>query len=66
MPPERIVAFVGEALDGGLLDGAVHPLDLAAGSGVTRYRQPMLDVEIGACRFEGMAEQRFFLDRQRR
>lgn len=34
------VAFVMEALDGRLLDGAVHPLDLAVGPRMVRFGKP--------------------------
>ena len=38
MLPEPVVALIGEALDEGLLDGPVHPLDPAVGP-----RMPGLD-----------------------
>jgi hypothetical protein len=34
-----------EAFDGRLLDRSVHPLDLSVGPGVTRLREPVLDVD---------------------
>jgi hypothetical protein len=42
--PQLVVALVVEAFDGGLLDGPVHPLDLAVGSWVVRFGEPVLDV----------------------
>jgi hypothetical protein len=46
------VAVIVEPLDCRLLEGAVHPLDLAVRSGMVRFRQPVLntvglDVEFG-------------------
>lgn len=38
------MVFVVEALDGCLLDGAVHPLDLPIGPRVVRLGEPMFDV----------------------
>jgi hypothetical protein len=40
---ELIVAVVVEALDGGLLDRAVHALDLAVVPGVVELRETMFD-----------------------
>ncbi len=42
--PQLLVALVVEAFDGGLLDGAVHPLDLTVGPGVVRLGEAVLDV----------------------
>jgi hypothetical protein len=39
---------VVEALDGGLRDCPVHPLDLTVGRGVLHFGQPMLDTVIVA------------------
>ena len=39
------MGFIVEALDGRILDGAVHPLDLAIGPGVLGLGQTMIDVE---------------------
>ena len=50
-----IVAIVVEALDGGVLDRPVHALDLAVRPRVSRFRQPMLNVEIGAGVLEGVS-----------
>ena len=41
--PEFVVAGVVVALDGGILDGAVHPLDLAIGPRVVRFGEPVLN-----------------------
>jgi len=40
---QLVVAVVMKALDGRLLDGAVHPFDLAIGPWVVRLGQPVLD-----------------------
>ena len=41
--PELVVAVVVVALDRGVLDRSVHPLDLAVGPGVVLLGQAMLD-----------------------
>lgn len=46
--PEFIVAAVMVALDAGVLDGAVHALDLATGPWVVRLGEPMLDAVFAA------------------
>lgn len=38
------MAIVVEALDGRLIDGAVHPLDLTIGPRVVRLGEPVLDI----------------------
>ncbi len=43
MRAQLIVTVVMETLDGGLLDGAVHPLDLTIGPGMIGLRQSVLD-----------------------
>src|SRR5215510_1631924 len=48
-----VMGFVVEALDGRLLDGAVHPLDLAIGPRVLGLGQTMIDVVASARHFEG-------------
>src|SRR5215211_1929941 len=58
MLPELVMGLVVEALDGGVLDRAVHPLDLTVGPGMTRFGQSMFDVEVGTGRFERMAPER--------
>ena len=40
---ELTMVFIVEAFDGRLLDRAVHPFDLAIGSGGGGLRQPVLD-----------------------
>lgn len=42
MGAQFVVAVVVEALDGGVLDGAVHPFDLTVGPGMVRLGQPVL------------------------
>jgi hypothetical protein len=44
MSSELIVSLVEVALNGGILDSAVHPLDLTVGPGVLGLCQPMIDV----------------------
>jgi hypothetical protein len=43
VPPELFVAVGVEAFDGGVLDGAVHPLDLTIGPGVVDAGEAVLD-----------------------
>src|SRR5215208_3641369 len=52
--PELIVADVVEALDGGVLDGAVHALDLTIGPGMAWLGGAVLDLEIGTSCLEGV------------
>lgn len=47
------MGFVVEALDGRVLDGSVHPLDLSIGPRVLGFGQAMVDVVAGARYFEG-------------
>ena len=58
VPPELVVALVVVALDRGILDGAVHALDLPVGPQVPWLGQPVFDVELGAGELEGVAEER--------
>ena len=44
MRSQLVVAFVMEALDGRLFDGAVHSFDLPVGPGVVRFGQPALNI----------------------
>lgn len=46
--PEFIVAALTVALDAGVLDSAVHALDLAIGPRVVRPGEPMLDAVFAA------------------
>lgn len=55
MLPELIVALIVEALDGGVLDSSVHPLDLAVGPRVPSLGRAVLDVVPGAGVFEGVS-----------
>ena len=43
---QLIVAVVMEAFDGGFLDGAVHPFDLAVGSGMVRLGKSVLEAVV--------------------
>jgi hypothetical protein len=43
VPPELIEAVAVGALDGGILDGAVDPLDLTIGPGMVDAREAVLD-----------------------
>src|SRR5919206_3102786 len=52
---ELVAAGVVEALDGRVLDGPVHALDLTIRPRVPRLGQSVLDVEISAGRLEGVA-----------
>jgi hypothetical protein len=62
---QLIVGLVVEALDRRLLDGPVHPLDLAVGPGVLWLGQAMIDVGLCAGQLEGMGpEQLATLDGQ--
>lgn len=47
--------MVEVSLYGGILDGSVHALDLAVGSGMVGLGQPMLDPVKEAVPVEGMA-----------
>jgi hypothetical protein len=55
MASEFIMSFVIEALDGSVLDGAVHPLDLAIGPRMLRLGETVIDVVAGAGHFEGVS-----------
>lgn len=56
---ELVVAFVIEAPDSRILDGPVHPLDLAVGPRVPCLGRSVLDVVRGASVFEGMGPEAF-------
>src|ERR671928_785922 len=58
---ELVVAGVVEALDGRVLDGPVHSLDLTICPRVPRLGQSVLDVEISASRLEGVAAEEYVL-----
>src|SRR4029077_20233691 len=53
MSAQFIVGFVEVAFDGGVLDGAVHPLDLTVGPGMLGLCQAVIDIVEGAGIFEG-------------
>jgi hypothetical protein len=53
MGSELVVALVVEALDGGVLDGAVHTLDLTIGPRMPGLGQTTIDIVASARYFEG-------------
>jgi hypothetical protein len=53
MSSKLVMGFVVEALDGRILDGPVHPLDLTIGPRVPGLGQAMTDVVAGARYFKG-------------
>lgn len=59
MATELVVALVVEALDRRILDGSVHPLDLAIGPWMFGLGRAVLDVVRGAGVFEGMCPEEF-------
>ena len=54
MVPKLVVAIVMVALDGGVLDGAVHSLDLAIGPRMVGLGQAVLDAVLAADLVEAM------------
>ena len=58
MRAQPVVRLVVVATHGRFLERAVHPFDLTVGPRVVRLREPVLDLEIGAGEFEGMATER--------
>ena len=46
------MAFVVEALDGCVLDSAVHPLDLTVGPWVLCFGRPVLDIVFSTGKFK--------------
>ena len=54
MSSQLIVGFVEVAFDGGVLEGAVHPFNLAVRPGMLGLCQPVIDIVEGAGIFEGM------------
>ena len=69
MLAELVVAFVVEALDRRILDGAVHPFDLTVRPRMFWPGRPMLNVGLCAGVFEGMGAEDFscrhgFLDKR--
>lgn len=59
MLAQLLVAVVVEAPDGGLLDGSVHPLDLAVGPGMLCFGRAVLDIVRGTGVFECMGPEAF-------
>lgn len=57
--PKLVVGVIVEAVNGGLLDGSVHPLDLAVGPRVPGLGEPVVDVTDGAGMFESMSPEWF-------
>ena len=53
------VIFVMVGSHGGLLDGAVHALDLAVGLGVIGFGQTVIDVVAGTGQLESMGAEEF-------
>ena len=53
--PELLVAVGVVALDGCVLDGGVHSLDLTIGPGMDDPGQPVLDAVLGADAVEDVA-----------
>ena len=51
------MGFVVEALDGGVLERAVHAFDLPIGPGIFRLGQPVVDVVLGTGVLEGMSSE---------
>ena len=61
MRAQLIVGFVEVAFDGGVLDRAIHPLDLAIRPRMLRLRQPVVNIIGGAGIFEGMRSEGLLL-----
>ena len=57
MSPKFVMGFIIEALDGGVLDGAVHPLDLAIRPRVLGLGQAMIDGVASAGHFKGRSSE---------
>lgn len=55
MPTRLPTALLVEAFDGSLVEGAVHPLNLAIGLRMPGRGEPVRNVEIGTGHLEGMA-----------
>lgn len=53
---ELLVTIVVEALDGRVLDGSVHPLDLAVGPGMIDAGEVVLDAVLGAAQVEHVGQ----------
>lgn len=59
VPSQLVVAVVVEALDGGVLDGAVHPLHLSVGPRMIDFGEPVLDAVLVANPVEDVVERIF-------
>lgn len=59
MLAELIVALIVKALDGRILDGAVHAFDLAIGPRMFRLGGSMFDISFGASIFEDIHPEDF-------
>ena len=55
MLAQLIVVVIVIAVNGGLLDGAVHALDLTIGPRVPWLCQPVVDIVVGTSTLKGMA-----------
>ena len=55
MLTQLVVTVIMVAMDNGLLDGAIHALNLAIGPRVPRLGQPVINVIDSAGIFKGMA-----------
>jgi hypothetical protein len=55
MPLKVIVAVLEEAFDGGFLDGAIHPLDLAVRPEMIWLGEPVFDATAATHAVEGMS-----------
>ncbi|EZQ13534.1 hypothetical protein CF98_27020 [Halopseudomonas bauzanensis] len=56
VPSQLVVLVVVEALDGGVLDGAVHPLDLSVGAWMVDFGEPVPDAVLIAGSIEDVVE----------
>ena len=54
MAAQLVVAVVVETLDGGVLDGAVHPFDLSVRPRMIDLGEPVLDAVLTASHIEHM------------
>jgi hypothetical protein len=57
--PQLGVGFVVEALDGRVLEGAVHALDLAVGPGMRGLGEAMIDIVASASHLKGGSPEEF-------
>ena len=58
MRAKALVGLVVEPSDGGVLDGAVHPFDLAIGPRMFEFREAMVDAVLGAREVKGVGAER--------